>query len=277
MPDNWHVKGYKLNLEQEALSPSLIIKELGRSLFATNTLYYKSLHSTNIRAKALASDGAPEGTMVIAEVQTSGRGRMGRRWFSPAYRNLLFSLLLRPKIQKEQIFALTMILALATIDGVEDVSGLLPMIKWPNDLYVGRKKLAGILTEFSLRDGETDYVILGLGLNVNWRPEGEREISNPATSIFAETGIKVSRNDLLIRILRFLDSYYHDVRSGSVDFFYKRWNALSLITGREVDIESEEGRISGKAVRIEYDGALIIEGEKGEEQKVISGDVSVKL
>lgn len=170
-----------------------------------------------------------------------------------------------------------MILALATIDVVGEVSGLFPMIKWPNDLYVGRRKLAGILTEFSLRDGETDYVILGLGLNVNWKPEDEKEISNQATSIFAETGIKFSRNDLLVKILKLFEKYYYGVLSGRVDDFYKRWNDLSLITGQEVEIESAEGKIRGKVIRIEYDGALIIEDNKGEEQKILSGDVSVRF
>ncbi len=266
-----------MNLRKDSLSPEFIIKELGQSLFGKNILFHKSLNSTNRSAKELASDGAPEGTIVITEVQTSGRGRMGRRWFSPGYLNLLFSLLLRPRIRTEQLFSLTMILALATIDVVEEVSGLFPMIKWPNDLYVGRRKLAGILTEFSLRDGKTDYVILGLGLNVNWKPEDEKEIANPATSIFAETGIKFSRNDLLVKTLKLFEKYYYDVLSGRVDDFYKRWNDLSLITGQEVEIESAEGKIRGKVIRSEYDGALIIEDNKGEEQKILSGDVSVRL
>lgn len=266
-----------MNVEQTSLSPGVIIKELGQSLFATNIIFHKSLNSTNILAKELASDGAPEGTAVITEVQSSGKGRMGRRWFSSGKMNILFSVLLRPDLHQDQIFVLTMILALATIEAVKGAAGLQCLIKWPNDLYVGRKKLAGILTEFSLRDGETDYVILGLGLNVNWKPEDESEISNPATSIFAETGIKVSRNDLLIKTLRLLEKYYYDVQSGRVDVFYKRWNDLSLIMGQEVEIESAEGKICGKVIRMDYNGALIIEDNRGEEQKVLSGDLSVKL
>ena len=170
-----------------------------------------------------------------------------------------------------------MILALATIDVVREVSGLFPMIKWPNDLYVDRRKLAGILTEFSLKGRETDYVILGLGLNVNWKPEDEKELFKKATSIFAETGIKFSRNDLLVKILKLFENFYREALSGKVDDFYKRWNELSLINGQKVEIETAGGNIRGKVIRIEYDGALIIEDSKGEEQKILSGDVSVRF
>ena len=144
-----------------SLQPDVISKSLGQSLFATEIVYHETLDSTNSVAKALASEGAAEGIVVLAEEQTAGRGRMGRRWLSPKYVNLLFSLLLRPAINPEQIYALTMNLALAACDGIEEVSMLRPMIKWPNDLYAGGKKLATETSadpDITLRPGDAGQI-----------------------------------------------------------------------------------------------------------------------
>ena len=259
------------------LQPDIISEKLGRSLFSTNIIFHETVKSTNSLAKDLGAQGAPEGTLVLAENQMAGRGRMGRKWISPGYLNLLFSILLRPAIPTDQVFVLTMILALATIDGVEDISGVSPMIKWPNDLYVDGKKLGGILTEFSVRGRRVEYVILGLGLNVNWNPEGEKEFLYPATSIFAETGRKISRIDLLTGILRLFEKYYSSVLAGKIEDFYKRWNELSMILGKEMEIEYDRKKIKGRAVRINRNGALIIKDKKGDEQRILSGDVSLRF
>ncbi|UCF57322.1 MAG: biotin--[acetyl-CoA-carboxylase] ligase [Deltaproteobacteria bacterium] len=260
-----------------SLQPDTILKKLGPSLFAKNFVFHRSLHSTNTVAKELASQGAPEGTIVLAEEQRAGRGRMDRRWLSQGYLNLLFSILLRPPMPPDQVFVLTMILALATIKGVGEISGLKPMIKWPNDLYVHPKKLGGILTEFSAKGKGVEYVVLGLGLNVNWSPDDDEEISNPTTSILAETGLKVSRNDLLIGILKPFETYYRKVLAGEIEDFCKRWNEYSILIGNDVEIESGEETVRGKVLRIDRDGALIIKDDEGKEQKIVSGDVSIKF
>jgi len=262
---------------RDLLDPSAILRRLGQSIFTRNIVFHESLDSTNNLAKELASSGAPEGTIVLAEEQTQGRGRMGRQWFSPGYVNLLFSILLRPTIHPDQIFVLTMIMALATIEATREISGLSPLIKWPNDLYVGRRKLAGILTEFSHGKTGIEHAILGLGLNVNWIPEDEKEFSNPVTSILKETGLEVSRNDLLSGILKLFEEYYHDVLVGRFDHFYRRWNDLSLIMGREVEVELAKEKVYGKAIRIDPNGALVIRDRRGEEQKIFSGDITVKF
>jgi len=177
----------------------------------------------------------------------------------------------------DNVFILTMILALATIDGVEQVSGLNPMIKWPNDLYMGRKKMGGILTEFSLSEKEIEYVVLGLGLNVNWNPGKGEEVLYPATSILGETGKTTSRNDLLVGILKSFEDYYKKALSGKIEDYYKRWNERSLVIGQEIEIESGGRMMHGTAIRIDRSGALIIENENGVDQKIISGDVSIKF
>jgi BirA family biotin operon repressor/biotin-[acetyl-CoA-carboxylase] ligase len=259
------------------IHPHTILNKLGSSLFAQNMVFHRSLDSTNTLAKELAAQGAPEGTLVLAEEQSAGRGRMGRRWISPGYVNLLFSLLLRPNIHKDRVFVTTMILALATIEAIKSRTGLTSTIKWPNDIFVGGKKLGGILTEFSLSQGEIDHVVLGLGLNVNWSPDQTEDVSNLATSILAETGSKISRNHLLVTILKIFEIYYQEVLSGQIDNFYRTWNEASMIIGRDVEIVSPREKTQGKALRIDRNGALVIEDKAGKEKKIISGEVSVSL
>ena len=132
--------------KKNRLRPSAIYERLGPSLFARNIIYHEAINSTNTLAKKLAAHGAPEGTLVLAEEQTEGRGRINRVWRSPAYENLYFTIVLRPRVQADQVFVFTMVLALAASDAVKKVIGIRPLIKWPNDLYVGSKKLGGILT-----------------------------------------------------------------------------------------------------------------------------------
>ncbi len=261
----------------DSLDPQTIINKLGSSLFAQNLVFHRSLDSTNTLAKELAAQGAPEGTLVLAEEQSAGRGRMGRRWVSPGHVNLLFSLLLRPQIHKDQVFVTTMILALATIEAIKSRTGLTSTIKWPNDIFVAGKKLGGILTEFSLSQEDIDYVVLGLGLNVNWSPHQTEGVSHLATSILAETGSRISRNNLLVAILRIFEIYYREVLSGQIDDFYRTWNEASMIIGRNVEIVSPREKTHGRALRIDRSGALIIEDDAGKEQRIISGEVSVTL
>jgi BirA family biotin operon repressor/biotin-[acetyl-CoA-carboxylase] ligase len=259
-----------------ALQPDRLRKRLGRSPFGKNLHFFKTLHSTNAHAKALASEGAVHGTLVLAEEQTAGKGRMGRVWFSPKYANLLFSLLLRPPVLAAEVFIFTMVLAIAAIEGIEKVCGLKASIKWPNDLYLGGKKLGGILTEFSALGKGVEYVVLGLGLNVNWNPGEGEGMLYPATSVFSETGKNISRMDLLVEILKSFEAYYKEVLRGKREHLYEKWNELSLILGKQVKLETADGRISGRAIRIDRDGALILVDAQGVERKVVCGDVSIR-
>ena len=189
---------------------------------------------------------------------------------------MLFSVLLRPKIPPDKAFMLTMILALGAIEAMGERYALKAKIKWPNDLYVGRKKLGGILTEFSTWKESVEYVVLGLGLNVNWRPEDEEGMLYPATSILVETGGRISRGDLLVRILEKLESSYGMMLSGELQGFYKRWNEESMLVNKRVKVRASGEMICGKALRIDTEGALIIEDDQGQERKIVCGDVSVR-
>ena len=263
--------------DEDDLRPAWLREALASSLFSRNIVYLESVDSTNRVAKELSAAGAPEGTLVLAEEQTSGRGRRGRSWLSPKGVNILSSLLIRPPIEIDQAFILTMILALAVSDGVKGTTGLRPLIKWPNDLYVGERKLVGILTEFSVREGIVDHMILGFGLNVNWNPEDDRELINPATSILRETGHRVRREELLVRILRHFDDSYRALLTGKIMGFYRRWNQLSMILGREVVVEAGEETLRGVAVSIDRQGALILRDTSGVDRVVLNGDVSLRL
>jgi len=260
--------------EQERLLPEWLADKLASSRFSARIFYHETIDSTNLFTKQMAVAGAPEGTLVLAEEQTGGRGRRGRSWLSPGKENLLFSVLLRPALPPERVFSLTMILALAAVDAVKTLSGLLPAIKWPNDLYAGMRKLGGILTEFSVTHQQVDWVILGLGLNVNRRPE---ELAAQATCVLEETGSRVLRNHLLVEILKGLETAYREILSGNIEPFHRRWNEACFILGREVEIESSRERIQGKALRIERDGALILETKEGASKRIVAGDVSLRL
>lgn len=263
--------------QAEPLNIEDLKAKLAGLLFSTNLIFHETLESTNALAKGLALSGAPEGTIVLTERQTAGRGRLKRQWLSSGYSNILVTVLLRPSLLKDRVFILTMIMALATIDGIKQVCNLVPMIKWPNDLYVGYKKLGGILTEFSVKQDRLEYVIIGLGLNVNWNPSESEGLLYPATSLMLETGRQVSRNILLFEILKSLEYYYQDVRSNRMEKLYKLWNDLSLVIGRTVTIESHENSIQGRVIRINHQGGLVILDDHGKERTILSGDLSLKI
>jgi len=268
-------------MEQQKISycldKDIIIRGLGSSIFSKNLILHERIDSTNKLAKELALKGAQDGTVVLAEEQVAGKGRMDRRWLSPSHTNLLFTIIMRPKLDPNDTFILTMILAVAVIDTVREMNGLEILIKWPNDLCINQKKVAGILTEFSVRDKRLEYVILGLGLNVNWRPEENNGLMYPATSILVESGRMISRNELLSGILKRFEGSYKEVLSGRGEDLYMRWNQLSMVIGKDVKIISQDEVVRGKVIRIDRQGALILKNSLGEEKKRLSGDVSLRF
>jgi len=257
----------------------LLISLLNNSIFQRNVIFKITIGSTNVFLKKLAQEGSPEGTMVIADEQSAGLGRMGREWFSKKGKNLLFSVLLRPELPPNKIFFLTMIFALAGIDAVQQMTGLNAMIKWPNDLYIGGKKLGGILTEFAVKKGVVQHVVLGMGLNVNWNPSTEKNLMYPTSSIFSETHEKVSREKLLSKMLKLLEQYYQkgmaDVHSA--ERFFEKWTEKSAILGKAVVIETGNERVEGEAAGIDQEGVLTLITANGHERKFVCGDVSVKM
>jgi BirA family transcriptional regulator, biotin operon repressor / biotin---[acetyl-CoA-carboxylase] ligase len=261
----------------ENLDTATIKELLVGSSFSNNILIFDSLPSTNNTAKELYAKGAEHGTVVLAEEQTAGRGRMDRKWFSPPCKNILVSILLRPDIKAENVYALTLALAVSGIDAIKTICNLSAMIKWPNDLYLNNKKLAGILTEFSIRGKTPAYVILGMGMNVNWGPDEEAGMLFSSTSLIKETGVPTSRNRLIAEILKRFEYLYNDIINERMEEFGSRCNSLSLLTGRMVSVDTGEGVINGKVMGIDKDGGLFVEEQDGIIMKILNGDVSIKF
>jgi len=255
-------------LRLDELSHGLALKRLAGRLH-----YFAEIDSTNILARRLAEQGARDGEIVIAEAQSQGRGRMGRRWQSPPFANLYLSVILRPRLLPANAPQITLMAAVAL---AETAAGFTRgvAIKWPNDILVGGKKLAGILTEASCNAERLDYVVLGIGVNLNYRLAAmPDEIRLRATSLAELTGKSVSREDFFRRLIHALDRCYGELEEGGFARLAPRWAAHFELRGRRVRVESLDQSTIGTAVGIDDDGALLIEDLQGARQRVLAGDV----
>jgi BirA family biotin operon repressor/biotin-[acetyl-CoA-carboxylase] ligase len=236
--------------------------------------HFAALDSTNDFLAKLAAEGAPEGTVVSADEQTAGRGRLGRSWLAPAGSCLLFSLLFRPAfLAPAQAQRLTMACSLAAAEAVEAETGLEVGLKWPNDLLVGRRKLGGILTELATQGTRLDYAIVGIGLNVNVDFRG-RALADSATSIAQELGRLFLRLPLLLAILRRIDERYLALQGG--DSLHGEWAARLVTLGQPVQVTAPEGRYAGRAVGVDEDGALLLRLPDGDTVRILAGDVTLR-
>jgi BirA family biotin operon repressor/biotin-[acetyl-CoA-carboxylase] ligase len=256
-------------LQLQQVRDGLITRRLG-----TNLHYFSEIDSTNSYARRLAEQGAGEGEVIIAETQTRGRGRLGRTWVSPPWVNLYFSVILRPQLPPVNAPQLTLMAAVALTDTIASFIGTLPTIKWPNDILVGGKKLAGVLTESSCDSERIEFVILGIGVNLNYplalMPEVIRE---RATSVLILTKNYVSREAFVRRLIQDLDRCYGELEEDGFDSLATRWEALFGLRGKKVRVEMSDGIMIGTAKGIDRDGALILEGEEGKCRRIIAGDV----
>ena len=270
-------RGYRVVRLPDRLFPALIRRQSDTRTIAGNILYFDSVQSTNLSAKKAAVEGAQDGTLVVAEDQTGGRGRLNRTWVSPKGVNLLFSMIFRPNLPPQKVFRLNMTASVSLVEAVYELTSLRPGIKWPNDVFFGNRKLAGILTEFSVTGETVDHVVVGIGLNVNMDPEQYPEIRDVATSIRAELGHAVSRVELLGKILSRMDVWYNRLIQGEDHKLKTLWNSYSTIIGREVEVHSAEQTLCGRALTIDDEGALIVVAENGIEHRVVCGDLSLRL
>jgi BirA family biotin operon repressor/biotin-[acetyl-CoA-carboxylase] ligase len=236
--------------------------------------YSQSVDSTNSRAYQLALQGAKEGEVVITESQIEGRGRLGRHWFSPPFLNLYLSLILRPQIPPHRASLITLMAAVATADAIQNYSGLFPQIKWPNDVLLRGRKVAGLLNEIQSEMDRIHFVILGIGINLNI--DGEmfpKEIQEMATSLKREMGETISRKDFLCSLLVALEGWYATFLKEGGSPVLEAWRGRAKIEGKHVNISSFGENLSGVAVDVDSDGALIIETEGGAKKRVVAGDV----
>lgn len=270
-------KGYRLTQVPDLLLPVLIQPRLKTDFIGRVIQHFPQIESTNTKARELAEQGAPEGTLVVAEYQTRGKGRMSRPWESPAGQNLLFSIILRPALPPQETFHLIRLVSVALCRAIALESHLDVKIKWPNDLYFQDKKLAGILAEFAAEAERLNYVIIGVGLNVNWAPTDLPEEAQPATSIFMETGARASRLDILVSLLSEVEQLYRQAQREGYQFLKRVWDHYSLMKNRPVKVMNGQETWSGIAQGIDPQGALLVLLDSGEKKRFLTGDVHLRL
>jgi len=239
--------------------------------------YFEQLDSTNRYLKKLAAEGAQEGTVIIANRQSAGRGRLGRSFFSPEDKGIYMSILLKPDIELSRSVLITSMAAVAVAGAVERISGVEAKIKWVNDIFLNRKKVCGILTEAGINaeKGTLDYAVLGIGVNVG-KMEFPAELKEIATSVSNECGIDISKEALIDEILLELEEWYPTLADGS---FLEESKKRSVLLGKEIrviDGAVQGGFYPARAVDINELGNLIIE-RNGEMSVLHSGEVSIRL
>jgi BirA family transcriptional regulator, biotin operon repressor / biotin---[acetyl-CoA-carboxylase] ligase len=257
-------------LDIDGIKRRLEAKRLGGKVH-----YFAELGSTNVHARMLAEQGAAEGEIVIAEAQTDGRGRLGRRWESPAGVNLYLSVILRPRLLPVHAPQITLMAAVALAETVAPLIKQAPVIKWPNDILVNGKKLAGVLSEAVCDPQRIDHVILGIGLNVNYQVTSmPPEIRQWATSVADLTGSPIDRESVMIRLIHYLDRCYGELDEHGFEALRSRWDAFFGLRGRRVRIENrKEDVVIGRALGIDRNGALIVEDDFGRLQNIYAGDI----
>jgi len=270
--------GYRLVGSPDALHAEDLMARLGkREVVGRDIRVFEHTTSTNDVIEKFARDGVEEGAVVFAESQTKGRGRLGRVWVSPARRGLWFSLLLRPALRPQEVTQITVTAATALWRAIHRVTGLRSEIKWPNDLLVGGKKVAGILTELSAELDRVKHVTLGIGVNVNQSPgEFPADVRRLATSLKIESGETVSRPELAVAILRELDRDYSRVCRGKFSAVADEWEMQCTTIGQRVVIQMGSRKIRGCAESLDDDGALLVRTEHGRLERITGGDVTME-
>ncbi|UCH31195.1 MAG: biotin--[acetyl-CoA-carboxylase] ligase [Candidatus Bathyarchaeota archaeon] len=255
---------------------SQIPKEVQYSSSNYKIYRYEDVSSTNKVAKQLARRNDGDKVVILAETQTKGKGRLGRRWFSPKG-GLWLSIILRPEIRVKEALRLTFIAALAVVETVKTMYGLKTEIKWPNDVLINGKKLCGILTEASVEHGIVKFVVIGLGINVNIGLElFPKQLKSTVTSIKHEVGSEVKRAALLTNLLQNFEQNYTLLQQGKWTVLLKEWKSFATFLGKQVQVTNPDEIIIGKAWEVDTDGALVIKRDDGVLKKIISGDVTLR-
>jgi BirA family biotin operon repressor/biotin-[acetyl-CoA-carboxylase] ligase len=270
--------GYRLVSSPDALHADDLLARLGKTkVIGRDIQVFEQTTSTNDVVEKLARDGVKEGVVVFAESQTKGRGRLGRKWISPAHKGLWFSILLRPDLRPQEATQLTVASATALRRAIENETGLKPEIKWPNDILLRGKKVAGILTELSAELDKVRYVILGIGIDVNLDAnEFPAELKKTATSLKIETGETVARAELAVAILRELDFDYARIGGGKFPAVADEWESGCATIGKNVTVHLGDRKIRGRAESLDDDGALLVRTEHGHLERIIGGDVTLE-
>jgi BirA family transcriptional regulator, biotin operon repressor / biotin---[acetyl-CoA-carboxylase] ligase len=249
-------------------------KILGRKI-----LFLESTDSTNRRAREEARRGAPEGTAVIAESQSGGKGRLGRSWISPPGVNAYFSLVMRPPLPPERVPPMTLMAGVSCAWAIGRVTGLDVRLKWPNDIFIGGKKAAGILAEMEGGNSPRQFVILGIGINVNWEGEGmPADLRETATSLRIEAGKEFDRAGLVGETLAELEKDYVLFREGGFsERMREEWTRFALGIGKRAMLTFPGHQLFGEIRGLDRDGALLFADLEGNTRRFTAGEVSLRF
>jgi BirA family biotin operon repressor/biotin-[acetyl-CoA-carboxylase] ligase len=263
-------------LASSPLSIREIRRRLETSVIGQHLYLFDQVESTNASLDAIARAGGRAGTVLVADSQTDGRGRRGQSWFSPAGVNLYVSALFRPRFAPREAGRFSFVASLAVSDAVREL-GVHPAIKWPNDVLLGRKKIAGALVECATRAGEVDFLILGVGVNLNVQPAALRDAlggaAAGATSVAHVLGREIDRNAFAASYLNHLDRWAGRYHGEGPDAVVAAWRDRDILTGRRVEIHAPTGAVEGRALGVDPDGHLVVEDANGRRQIIVSADV----
>ncbi|MCX5687763.1 MAG: biotin--[acetyl-CoA-carboxylase] ligase [Candidatus Omnitrophica bacterium] len=262
--------GYKLISIPDRLTEAELGWRLKTDTIAKKIYSYKEISSTNDTAHDLAMAGEKEGSIVIAESQTAGRGRMGRKWTSPKSKGAYFSVILRPNILPKEVPGITLFSALSVAKTIRETLSLDAFIKWPNDVLIDSQKICGVLTEMNAETDKINFVIIGIGININTKKE---DLPKGATSIMEELGRELSRIEAVRGIFKNLDKYYKLFKSGNIGEIIKEYKEFSNFLGTRVQVAYHDTKIEGYAIDVDSDGALILRMDSGLNERILAGDV----
>lgn len=269
-------RGYRLLQEKEVFGQHELESRMDTRWAGHPVIYYDTVSSTNLQAKLSAENGAEEGTLIVADMQTAGRGRKGREWSSPPGTNLYFTLILKPDYEAELASVVTLVMGIAVAEGIRETCGVEAGIKWPNDIVVNGKKVCGILAEMSVEREYVHYVVIGVGINVG-EQEFPPEIAPTADSLYQECGRRVSRGELIVNVMKAFESNYRVLRnSRSFEGLTGKYNQLLVNRGRQVRVLDPKGEFQGLARGVNDNGELLVEREDGTVTAVYAGEVSVR-
>lgn len=267
--------GYRLTSVPDSLIPSEIKWKLGTHILGCEIISYKKTDSTNVKAYELAEQGLREGSVILADEQAKGKGRHGRSWFSPPGAGVYMSCILRPEMTPAEIPKITLIAAVAVARAIRSVTGLDATIKWPNDIIICGKKVCGILTEMKAEQDRIDFIILGIGVNVN---HAGGELPSTGTTLAGESAASgmdgaVSRIEIVRTILRTLEKYYIILKNKGSGSIIEEWKELSSMIGSRVRVSMQNRSFDATAHNLDPDGSLIVRHDSGLLEKISSGDV----
>ncbi|MBT2726261.1 biotin--[acetyl-CoA-carboxylase] ligase [Bacillus sp. ISL-75] len=269
-------KGYRILKTSEKVSADEIRFGLTTNYIGKNIHYEESVESTQKIAHRIASEDAPEGTVIIAEEQLSGRGRMARQWHSPKYTGIWMSMIIRPNIPLSNAPQLTLLAAVAIVQAIEEMTNLIPEIKWPNDILINGKKVTGILTELQAEADLIHSIIIGIGINVNQKKEDfPLELQEIATSLFIEDGETVSRAELIRSIFKHFEKLYTLYLEQGFLPIKLLWEGYAGSIGKYIKARTLTNTIEGKALGITNDGVLQLEDLTGKIHHIYSADIEL--